>query len=317
MAYASNRKESPRAFGCVFLPFFVLGLFFLVMIVREVIASASTYTWQAAPCRMIESEVRGTGDNYGWFAYLRYEWDTGESIRSSRPFASYREALRFTHRWPAGSSTTCYLDPRDPAGALLERKSSGLGLALFIPLPLLFMLIGGAGFYFVAFRKQPQIRVRPPANPAAGRRIVAALLMAMGTIISLAILGGPVSHLLAARSWRAGDCTVIRSQILEHHGSKGAISYSPGIFYSYMAKGQEHRSDTYSFFYGSGGWDSAMEIIHRYRPGSTVSCDINPADPDDAVLHREPTLGWLVGLAPLVLVAAGAALWRRLGRQQA
>ena len=44
---------------------------------------------------------------------------------------------------------------------------------------------------------------------------------------------------------------------------------------------------------------------------STVTCYINPADPDDATLNRDPSLGWLFGLLPLVLLASGLALWPR------
>ena len=55
---ASNPKAPSRALGWAFVPFFVLGLFFVVMMVREVIASAATYTWQSVPCQIVESEVR-------------------------------------------------------------------------------------------------------------------------------------------------------------------------------------------------------------------------------------------------------------------
>ena len=54
---ASNPKAPSRALGCVFVPFFLLGLFFVVMVVREAIASAATYTWQSVPCQIVESQV--------------------------------------------------------------------------------------------------------------------------------------------------------------------------------------------------------------------------------------------------------------------
>ena len=132
---ASNPKAPSRALGCVFVPFFALGLFFVVMVAREAIASAATYTWQSVPCRIMESEVRESSYPSPWFGYLRYTWSEGESVRSSRPFRTYREAVLFTRRWPAGSRTTCYLDPRDPAGALLERKGIGLVASAVPPDP--------------------------------------------------------------------------------------------------------------------------------------------------------------------------------------
>ncbi len=170
MGSASNPRAPSRALGCVFVPFFALGLFFLVMMVREVIASAATYTWQSVPCQIVESEVRETSDRSPWFAYLRYTSPTAESVRSSRPFGTYREAVLFTRRWPAGSRATCYLDPRDPAGALLERKGTGLAFLLFLPMAVLFVFIGAAGFYSVAYfvRNRDRAAGIPPIRlPAA------------------------------------------------------------------------------------------------------------------------------------------------------
>jgi hypothetical protein len=312
MIPAPTPKSPSRASGVVFVPFFVLGLFFLVMVVREVIASAATYTWQSAPCRIVESEVRESTGNAPWFAYLRYTWSTGESVRSSRPFGTYREAVNFTRRWPDGSSAPCYLDPHDPAGALLERKGTGFALLLFLPLPLLFVFIGAAGFYSVVFRVQPKPRVQRPANPIAGRRFAAGMLILIGSGIFMAFLLGPVRHAIAARSWRAQECKILRSEVRRYSTTKGSDTYSPEILYSYAVNDREHRSDTYTFFeYSASGWAAAVRITGGYRPGSTVICYVNPTDPDDATLNRDPSLGWLIGLLPLGLLAAGLAIWPR------
>jgi hypothetical protein len=309
---ASNPKALSRAAGFVFAPFFVLGLFFVVMIVREAIASAATYTWQSVPCQIIESKVQESSSPSPWFSYLRYTWSTGESIRSSRPFETYREAVGFTRRWPAGSRATCYLDPRDPAGALLERKGTGLVLLLFLPIPLLFVFIGAAGFYSVVFRVQPKPRVWQASNPVAGRRFAAALLIVVGLVLFMAFLLGPVRHAISARSWRTQECKILRSEIRRQATSKGSDRYSPQILYSYAVDEHERRSDTYSFFeYPAGGWASAQRITSRYRRGSTVSCYVNPADPDDATLKRDPSLGWLIGLLPIAILAGGLAAWPR------
>lgn len=308
----SNPKAPSRALGCAFVPFFVLGLFFAVMVVREVIVSAATYTWQSVPCEITKSEVRESSSPSPWFAYLRYRWFTGESLRSSRSFETYREAVRFTRRWPAGSRTVCYLDPRDPAGALLERKGVGLALLLFLPIPLLFVFIGAAGFYSVVFRVRLQPRLRHPANPIAGRRFVAASLLVLGSVLFIAFLLGPVRHAIAARTWRAQECKILRSDVWRHAKTRGRDTFSPQILYSYLVDDHEHRSDTYSFFdYPARSWASARRVTNGYRPGSTVTCYVSPADPDDATLNRDPSLRWLIGLLPLALVALGLAVWPR------
>jgi hypothetical protein len=312
MGSASNPTAPSRALGCAFLPFFVLGLFFAVMVVREAIASAATYSWQPAQCRIAGSEVRETAENSPWFAYLRYTSPTGESVRSSRLFGTYRDALRFTRRWPAGSVATCYLDPRDPAGALLERKGTGFALLLFLPIPLLFVFVGAAGFYSVVFRVQPQPRFRYRASPIAGRRFMAGLMIAGGLVLSMAFVLGPVRRAIAARSWLAQDCRILRSQVRRYATRKGSDAYSPEILYSYQADESERRSDIYSFFeYSSRGWASSRRIAGRYRPGSTVTCYVNPSDPDDATLSRDPSPGWLIGFLPFALLAGGLAVWPR------
>ncbi len=186
-------------------------------------------------------------------------------------------------------------------------------LLLFLPLPLFFVFIGAAGFYSVVFRaqRQPKPRVWHPANPIAGRRFAAILLCITGSVLFAAFLVGPVRHAITARSWRAEECKILRSEVQRSRRSKGSDAYSPVIFYSYAVDDQEHRSDTYSFFDPSSGWASAQRLTNGYRSGSSVACYVNPADPDDATLNRDPSLGWLVGLLPLALLAGGFALWPR------
>jgi hypothetical protein len=308
----SSPKAPSRALGCVFLPFFLLGSFFVVMVLRGAIASAATYTWQSVSCRIIESQVLESSENSPWFGYLRYQSPTGESVRSSRLFGTYREALLFTRRWPAGSSATCWLDPRDPAGALLDRGGSRLTLLLFLPIPLFFVFIGAVGFYSCVFRWRPKLRAARPANPVAIHRFGAASMIAIGLALFLAFLFGPVRHVIAARSWRAHECLILRSEVRRYAAAKGGNGYAPKIFYSYAVNDREHRSDVWSFFeYTANGWGAAQRLASGYRPRSTVTCYVNPADPDDATLNRNPSLGWLWGFLPLCLAVAGAALWPR------
>ena len=313
MGPATNAKAPSRALGCFFVPFFALGLFFTVTVIREAINSAATYARQTVPCQIVESEVRESSSPSPWFAYVRYTFSGGESLRSSRPFETYLDALLFTRRWPVGSRPTCYLDPRDPAATLLEPNGSGLALLLFLPLPLFFVFIGAAGFYNAVFRAQPQPKPQPwhPAHPIAGRRFAAILLCITGSVLFAAFLVGPVLHAIAARSWRAEECKILRSEVLRYPRSEGSDVYSPVILYSYALDNQEHRSDTYSFFDPISGWASAQRLTNRYRPSSIAACYVNPADPDDATLNRDPSLGWLVGLLPLALLAGGLALWPR------
>jgi hypothetical protein len=269
----------------LFLPLLLLGLFFLGLTVRVLDGSAATYTWQAVPCRIIASEVRESDDRYNpWFAHLSYAWSNGKSERESRRFSSYTEALRHVRRWPAASTTTCYVDAGDPAGALLERKGKSLALVLFLSIPLLFVFLGAGGLYGVVFRKA---HPRPPrANAFAGRRTGAVLLLLIGAIFSVLFFGGPVRRAWVARSWRAEQCMIVRSAVLAHAGDEGGDTYSPAILYSYIVGDREHRSDAYSFLTFSGGRASAERTAGRYTPGATVTSPPTPTMRCCAAAHR-------------------------------
>ena len=155
-------------------------------------------------------------------------------------------------------------------------------------------------------------RVSRAANPIAVRRFAAIALILAGAGLFIAFILGPVRHAIAARSWRAQDCNIIRSEVRRIRRSKGSDGFAPLIFYSYLVDDQEHRSDIYTFFeYSASGWSAAQRTVSDYRPGSTVTCYVNPADRDDATLNRNPSLGWLAGFLPLGLLAWGRAVWPR------
>ena len=172
----TNAKTPSRALGCFFIvPFFALGLFFTVMVVHEAIASAATYARQIVPCQIVESEVRESSSPFSLVCvHPLYIFHGQASLRSSRPFETYREALLFTRRWPVGSRATCYLDPRDPAATLLERNGSGLVLLLFLPLPLFFVFIGRTWDSTASCSARSTATETPwvwhPANPIISRQ---------------------------------------------------------------------------------------------------------------------------------------------------
>ena len=62
-----------------------------------------------------------------------------------------------------------------------------------------------------------------------------------------------------------------------------------------------------------GGHENVREVIRHNGSVVILAVDesVNPADPDDATLNRNPSLGWLWGFLPLILVFWGAALWPR------
>jgi hypothetical protein len=108
-----------------------------------------------------------------------------------------------------------------------------------------------------------------------------------------------------SRSWPQTTCTVLESRVGERSDSDGT-TYSVDVVYTYSFGGRGYRSDRYGFFGGSSsGYEGKARIVARYPPGSRVPCWVDPDDPEYAVLSREPSVLWLVGLVPLVFVLAG------------
>ncbi|HEX3527825.1 MAG TPA: DUF3592 domain-containing protein [Thermoanaerobaculia bacterium] len=121
----------------------------------------------------------------------------------------------------------------------------------------------------------------------------------------------PVMSYVAARSWQETTCTVLSSQVGTHSGSD-STTYSVDVVYTYVLDGRAYQSDRYGFLGGSSsGRTGKEEIVARYPPGARVSCWVDPAHPDQAVLSREPAAEWLIGLVPLafLLIGAGGIVW--------
>lgn len=127
----------------------------------------------------------------------------------------------------------------------------------------------------------------------------------------------PVMSFLAARSWQEGSCTVLSSQVGLHPGGR-STTYSVDVVYSYSFDGRAFQAKRYGFFGGSSsGREGKEEIVARYPPGARVSCWIDPAHPEQAVLNRAPTAEWLFGLIPLAFLLIGAGgIWGSLRKNQ-
>jgi hypothetical protein len=145
------------------------------------------------------------------------------------------------------------------------------------------------------------------------------LFFLVGCVVFYFVTVRPVMRSLASRSWSEATCTVLSSRVGEHSDSDGS-TYSVDVVYTYTFEGRAFQSDRYSFLGGSSsGRAGQEEIVARYPPGARVSCWIDPAHPEQAVLSREPSMEWLFGLIPLVflLVGAGGLVWTlRASRRQ-
>lgn len=167
---ARQKRELPS--GCLplfFLIFAAVGgaiLWFLLL--RPVMKVVEARSWVPVPCTVVESRVDSSSDEDGTtykavvhatFQYggaeRRAPYDFSGSVYSG----GYDGKAVLVSRYPVGAETTCYVNPEDPAEAVISRDLSGsyffglLGLAFFLP--------GAIGFFWALGQMLPKRAPKP------------------------------------------------------------------------------------------------------------------------------------------------------------
>jgi len=298
--------------------FLAMGIFFFFLLSNELLGILTVYRWKEVPATIVSSSVvEGKADDpFSVAVKFKYEWD-GKSYTSERYYASsktypkYGEASGKIVGLSQGVATHCYVDPKNPAAAVLRRE--GLTLGFFLLLPLVFVVIGGAG---VVGAWLPDSKKKPPISAGDSTRKSRGVAMLGGGIFAL--VGGAIlfcwfipalSRSMASTKWKETPCTIISSRVKSHSDSDGT-TYSVDVFYSYSVDGKEYKSNTFSFIGGSSSGRSSKEkVVANYPKGSKRVCYVNPNNPADVVLKRG--VGWemLFGLIPMVFLGVGVALF--------
>ncbi len=144
-------------------------------------------------------------------------------------------------------------------------------------------------------------------------------LAGVGVMIGTMIL--PVVRIVQGRSWAPTPCRVVSSSVQRHNGSKGSTTYSVEIVYEYRVAGQVHRCDRWDFFppSSSSGHDSKVALAGQYPAGRELTCYVNPADPNQAVLNRQIDSRAFLGLIalPFLLIGGGGMYFLFRGKRGA
>lgn len=154
--------------GLIFVA--VGGVVSVFLLVLPAVRLVSALDWVETPATITASTLRSwsSDDGTSYAADILYEYDAGgrswlSNRRSFFPMGSsgYEGAHATVERYPAGSSTTCHVDPDDPSRSVLE---NGFRPAYLIGLfPLIFLFVG-LGVTAHA------LRARPPGTPATTAR---------------------------------------------------------------------------------------------------------------------------------------------------
>ena len=318
-----DRSKPPGVAGkfglsVFFFVFFAMGSLFEVLIVREFGRAVGQWSWKKVPCTIVGSEVQERKDSEEPFAFVvRYKYDYG-----GRPYAGleykrrysgtdkYTKAQQLVQKYPSGLSTSCYVNPKNPAEAVLKRDSLAIGLVFFFPL--IFVVIGAGGIYFI-WRKQPPEAKKPIAAGAIRKRGRSKYAVAAFFGI-FAIVGGallyplgikPIAKTIDAESWVETPCRVVRAEVRSHDSDEGT-TYSVYILYQYQFDGQTYKCDRYDFVGGSSsGYRGKARLVAAYEVAPNPICYVNPDDPSDAVLKRGFQAKLLLVLFPLPFLLVG------------
>jgi hypothetical protein len=292
-----------------------------VLLIRQFGQTIGQRFWKKTPCTILGSEIQERGENEEPFAFtVRYQYTyAGQSYTGSRyrrsdwTSGSYSETQRLVQKYPAGLSVFCYVNPKNPGQAVLRRDSLALGLV--IPFPLIFVVIGAGGAFLIWRKPVPEAEkpiaagaLRKSKGKGKSRYAVAALF----TIF--AIVGGallyplglkPIAKTMAAESWVATPCRVLRAEVRSHDSDDGT-TYSVYILYQHEFQGQTYKSDRYEFLGGSSsGYQGKARVVDQYKTAANPVCYVNPDNPFEAVLKRGFRAKLLLVLVPLLFLLIG------------
>ncbi len=152
-------------------------------------------------------------------------------------------------------------------------------------------------------RGKPLSLATPAKTPWGCLALFFSIFLVAGLVMLWFLVLRPAGRIVAARGWEKRDCRVLSSDVV---ASSDGDTFRPRVRYSYVYDGKLYESDRYDFFEASSsGRAGKQAIVDRYPPGSDATCWVDPRQPSEAVLDRDPGLFLLIGLFPLVFVAVG------------
>ncbi len=133
------------------------------------------------------------------------------------------------------------------------------------------------------------------ARNFAGANVVIVLFLGLfctvGIAVGIPLSFVPIYRLIESRSWPAATCEVLSSRV-----ARSDETARPDIQYRYHIDDRPYTSNRYHFVPGSDNVSDYQSVVDVYPPGRRFECYVNPADPTQAVINRELTFGYFVGL---------------------
>jgi Protein of unknown function (DUF3592) len=119
---------------------------------RPLLLYASAAHWREQPCTVVASRARRSHSDgrTGYSVEIVFRYQAGGRAQASGDYnlvangaLSYADAAEIVRRYPPGAQATCYVNPRDPAQAVLDRSLPDATPFGLIPLAFLIAVIWG------------------------------------------------------------------------------------------------------------------------------------------------------------------------------
>ena len=156
-APSSPSARDPRRAGRIWLAFMGLflvlaGMLFTGVLWRSYQRAMETRAWIETPCRIVSSVVLSEHPTpHSPMSYrlgLQYEYEfhggrfTGTKVKRVEGESPHKDKIEaLADEYPAGRRTTCFVNPAQPAEAILEHATKAALYSIWFPL--LFVVGGG------------------------------------------------------------------------------------------------------------------------------------------------------------------------------
>ena len=129
--------------------------------------------------------------------------------------------------------------------------------------------------------------------------IIALAVGLLGMFIIL-MTGGSAVRVIPTYQWEKTICHIETGHIAKG-GPDSWYEWTMGIMYTYTWEGKEFTSDQFAI-QERGYTDPSIagQVLMRFTPGSVHDCYVNPKEPGEAVLERDPVWLLLMFLGGLV-----------------
>ncbi len=301
------------------LAFCVFPIFILTAIAKSSIRERDVrLNWVPTPCVVVDSAIRDA-PNGTYSLTVRYRYETGGRTYVSSDYSPGRDHYSFDSvseragllaTYEKGAAATCYVNPGDPAQAVLHSRGDKDGpwplrVAVLFLIP--FIVVGlavtasawrhprgrsdvtPAGTFGGASAGAAKAAPRPSALAVVIPVLFCAVFIAVGSAIM--IFGARQrARAQASRDWPVAEGVVERIEVKREwqnggRGRSGRWHYSPYVVYAYEVNGIRRVNDRLAFTKTSSSKQSpSVRYVKKHPVGSRVGVRYNPLDPADSVL---------------------------------